>query len=64
MSSNGRPAKKSKPNSALEELKRVTVIVADTGDVEAIRKLMPQVPNVSFCLGLRRFPRLKRPSES
>ena len=36
------PAKKQKIESQFDKLKQLTTIVADTGDIEAIRKFKPQ----------------------
>jgi len=44
--------------SSLDALRQLTVIVADTGDVEAIRKFCPQeaTTNPSLCLAAAKLP--------
>mmetsp|Transcript_31335 Transcript_31335/g.47604 ORF Transcript_31335/g.47604 Transcript_31335/m.47604 type:complete len:88 (-) Transcript_31335:752-1015(-) len=42
MSESEPAAKKQKTETQLEQLKAITTIVADTGDIEAIRKFKPQ----------------------
>jgi transaldolase len=51
----GSPAKKARCVDALEQLRAMTTVVADTGDVAAIRRLQPQDATTNPALVLQAF---------